>query len=373
VTYFQVLQPEDQEQPLPADIKFNRIISVRRRQTYSATNFIRGLTGPWPLTVLGFKSRDIEKTLAQVLRSEVFDAVQIESIHLAFYLELLRSAPSQPLLVSDWHNIESELMSRYAECGQSFVKRLVALRCARLLENKERRTLKICNATTVPSERERQTLSQRCPEANLYVIPNGVDTAFYQAEIELERLSQAGSRRLILFVGSMDYHANIRAAEWFVQQVWPRIETHYPDIDFAIVGRDPSADVRQLASDRVLVTGTVADIRPFYHRAVVVVAPLLVGGGTRLKILEAMAAGVPVVSTTVGAEGIEAENNIHLLLANTREQFAAAVERLLISEEDRVRLLNAARNLVKERYDWAAVGTALWRIYGQLFDSPGKR
>jgi glycosyltransferase involved in cell wall biosynthesis len=373
VTYFQVLRPEDQEQPFPEEIKFNRIISARRHQTYSATNLIRGLTGPWPLTVLGFTSREIENSLAQVLRSEVFDAVQVESIHLAFYLELLWSAPSQPLLVSDWHNIESELMSRYAECGRSFLKRLLALRSAQLLENKERLTLKICNATTVPSERERQTLSQRCPEANLYVIPNGVDTAFYQAEIEPDRLSQAGSRRLILFVGSMDYHANIGAAEWFVRQVWTRIESRYPDIDFAIVGRDPSPEVRRLASDRILVTGTVADIRPFYRRAVVVVAPLLVGGGTRLKILEAMAGGVPVVSTTVGAEGIEAENNIHLLLANTPEQFAAAVERLLISEEDRVRLLNAARDLVEERYDWVAIGITLWRIYEQLFGNPRKR
>src|SRR6202034_3746319 len=122
------------------------------------------------------------------------------------------------------------------------------------------------------------------------------------------------SKSTILFVGSMDYHANIDAMTWFTRTAWPEIARARADLRLVIVGRDPAPEVRALASDRIRVTGTVEDVRPYYASALAAVVPLRSGSGTRLKIFEAMAAGVPIVSTRLGAEGIDAQNLVHFFL-----------------------------------------------------------
>jgi glycosyltransferase involved in cell wall biosynthesis len=177
---------------------------------------------------------------------------------------------------------------------------------------------------------------------------------------------QYDSKRTILFVGSMDYHANIDAVIWFSRVAWPQIARRHSELQFTIVGRDPAPEVRALASDRICVTGTVDDVRPFYASAVAAIVPLRSGSGTRLKILEAMAAGVPVVSTRLGAEGIEAQDDVHLLLADVGPEFAAAVDRVVSSAETRVRLSQAARALVCRIYDWSIIGKQLHAIHADL-------
>jgi glycosyltransferase involved in cell wall biosynthesis len=136
-----------------------------------------------------------------------------------------------------------------------------------------------------------------------------------------------------------------------------------------IVGRDPAPAIRALASARICVTGTVADVRPFYDAAIAAVAPMHSGSGTRLKILEAMAAGVPVVSTRLGAEGIDVENDVQILLAETGPELVAAVDRVVTSTETRERLAAAARALVAQAYDWSVVGERLYRIHRGVMEA----
>ncbi|HWO35585.1 MAG TPA: glycosyltransferase, partial [Candidatus Acidoferrum sp.] len=174
----------------------------------------------------------------------------------------------------------------------------------------------------------------------------------------------------ILFVGSMDYHANIEGVTWFTREVWPEIAEMHRELQFIIVGRHPSREVRALASDRIRVTGTVEDVRPLYASAAAVVVPLRVGSGTRLKILEAMAAGVPVVSTRLGAEGIDATHDVHLLLADDRAEMVAAINQIVSSPPIRSRLVLAARELVVDRYDWALIGERLYHIHCELALTP---
>jgi glycosyltransferase involved in cell wall biosynthesis len=161
----------------------------------------------------------------------------------------------------------------------------------------------------------------------------------------------------------MDYHANVDAVRWFVREIWPAVAQKYPDLEFIIVGRNPTFEVRQLASHRIKVTGTVEDVRPYYASALGLVAPLRVGSGTRLKILEAMSAEVPVVSTRLGAEGIDVQNDVHLLLADSEAEFSAAIDTIATSVPTRSRLTGAARDLVVSRYDWSAAANELYRIH----------
>jgi glycosyltransferase involved in cell wall biosynthesis len=164
----------------------------------------------------------------------------------------------------------------------------------------------------------------------------------------------------------MDYHANIDGVTWFTREIWPAIAEKHPELEFIIVGRHPSRAIRALASDRIRVTGTVEDVRLFYASASAVVVPLRVGSGTRLKILEAMAAGVPVVSTRLGAEGIDATHDIHLLLADNRAEMVAAINQMASSSPMRSRLVLAAREWVVNHYDWDLVGEELYRIHREL-------
>jgi glycosyltransferase involved in cell wall biosynthesis len=167
----------------------------------------------------------------------------------------------------------------------------------------------------------------------------------------------------------MDYHANIDAVIWFSNAVWPEISRTHPHLQFTIVGRNPAPEVRALASDRIRVTGTVDDVRPFYASAVAAVVPLRSGSGTRLKILESIAAGVPVVSTRLGAEGIDVEHDIHILLADSAPEIAAAVHRIASSTEERSRLSQAARALVCRVYDWSIIGKQLFGIHKSLVEA----
>jgi glycosyltransferase involved in cell wall biosynthesis len=141
---------------------------------------------------------------------------------------------------------------------------------------------------------------------------------------------------------------------------------------FTIVGRDPGAEVRELASlPGIEVTGTIDDVRPYYHEMLAAIIPLRVGGGSRLKILEAMAAGVPVVSTRLGAEGLNVADGENILLAETAEEFCAAIGGLIENEEQRRKLVAGGRALVFEQYDWSRLGALLFEKYESLLREAG--
>jgi glycosyltransferase involved in cell wall biosynthesis len=165
----------------------------------------------------------------------------------------------------------------------------------------------------------------------------------------------------------MRYRPNAEGARFFVEQIFPLIRRELPHATFAVVGADPPPPVRELAQvPGVTVTGTVDDVRPWLRNAQIVVVPLLNGGGTRLKILEAFASGRPVVSTHAGAEGIEASDDAELLIADDPAAFSRAVIELANREELRSRLVDAAFDLVRDRYQWSAISDALRTVHTRI-------
>jgi glycosyltransferase involved in cell wall biosynthesis len=274
------------------------------------------------------------------------------------------------LVICDWHNIESELLRRYSERESGLLRKAYAGRTARLMGEFERRATLEFDAHVLVSERDAARLRALNPDACIFVIENGVDTAYYSdAQIEKAAATriEAPGRNRIVFVGSMDYHANIDGAINFAREVWPRLHDRQPDLVFSIVGRNPAPEVRALAQiPGIEVTGTVADVRPFYREAIAAIAPLNVGGGSRLKILEAMAAGIPVVSTTLGAEGLEVQHGKNILIADTNEQLVAAIISIVENEDRRKELGTAGRALVADHYDWSRLGATLFSAYKRL-------
>lgn len=332
------------------------VIAVPPPAKYSPEKIVRGLVGKYPLPVLNYTSPEMAEALARLLREEAYDLIHLDSIHFAAYLPALHETAPGTKVVLNWHNIESELMQRYAVAAPSAGRRLYAGWTARQMRKLEDLMLRQCFGHVVCSERERAVLQARSG-ARTVVAPNGVDTAFFQPQ------QQESERRRVVFVGQMSYFPNAAGAEWFVQDVWPALRAQYPQLTLTIVGASPRPEVQALAQhERVEVTGTVPDVRPFYADAYAAVVPLLTGGGTRLKILEAMAAGTPVISTDLGAEGLPVSDRRDILIARDGESWRKAFQSLTVPAF-REALVRQARQLVVNEFDWSVIGDNLSRLY----------
>ncbi len=361
VTYVHFLDPGST--PLTrTELPFcSEVISVPKPAAYSALKIARGLAGRWPLPVLNYTSEEMIATLRPVTHGRRYDLVHLDSIHMAGYVgALTQELDSAPRIVYNWHNIESALMRRYRQVTNSLPRRVYAAWTARRLEHLEGVILQRAFGHVVCSEDDRLRLRQIAPAAQIAVIGNGVDTAYFAG------MPASLPRNHIVYVGSMDNHANIDAAVYFAANVWPRVRDRLPGYSLRVVGANPGPAVlrlREIAG--VEVTGTVPDVRPYYREALAAVVPLRTGGGTRLKILEAMAAGVPVVSTEVGAEGLAVEPGKNIVFAGTddADSWVRELAALADSEPRRNELTAAALKLVHERYDWEALGKSLLQTY----------
>jgi polysaccharide biosynthesis protein PslH len=343
----------------------DEVVGVPKPRTYGTWNLIRGAAGKWPLPVLNYTTAAMAAELAKL--KGPYDLVHLDSIHMTRYSGVLAGMPGiSKRIVYNWHNIESEAMLRHGRALVSKARRLYAEQTAHKLERLEREILGSAFGHLVCSERERALLLRIAPQARIVTVENGVDTAYFDGAAR-----QEGPRRSIVFVGKMDYYPNIEAARHFVERVWPAVTVRLPGTTLTIAGSDPVEAVRGLERvPGVSVTGTVPDLRPFYRDALAAIVPLRTGGGTRLKILEAMAAGVPVISTRLGAEGLSVEPGRDILIADADapEQWVAHLERLAEAPEEGAKISARGIELVKTRYDWDIIGGKLRQMYEEWLD-----
>lgn len=340
------------------------------------------LFSPLPDMALRNASTAYTDALRQLVRSHPFDAIQAESIEMGGYGVLARALVESggkpaPALVLDEFNAEYVLQRRAARLDllnlaallrtgnpKPIISGSYSLLQSHKLAHYERWLLRGYSAVLAVSEEDRHALHRLCPEARIRVVPNGVDTRFFAPDPSIAPSVPPS----LVFTGSLDFRPNVDAVRWFAHQVLPLIRTHRPDARFVVVGRSPSPAVLALHNDAgVEVVGEVADVRPSIVGAAVYVVPMRIGGGVRLKLLEALAMQAPIVSTPMGAEGIIGlHDGEHLLLAETPAAFAAAVLRLLENPAEGQRMGRAGRLLVSERYDWQTIVPLLNGVYEQM-------
>jgi glycosyltransferase involved in cell wall biosynthesis len=261
------------------------------------------------------------------------------------------------------HNVESILWRRQAATERHPVKRLIYCLEAAKMERYERAAVRRFEHVLAVSEADKAAMAEMTAASRISVVPTGVDTKAFKPAIRTNSLEP-----IVLFLGSMDWEPNVDGVQYFVDAIWPRIRAAFPSAKFQVVGRNPSAPIRRLASEGVEIVGTVPSVVEYLRRAAVVVVPLRVGGGTRLKIYEAMAAAKAVVSTTMGAEGLDVADGRDIVLADTPERFAVAVTRLLQDAPERRRLEDKAL-ATASRYDWSAVAEQLESILARTIQS----
>jgi polysaccharide biosynthesis protein PslH len=292
----------------------------------------------------------VQKALDVLLSHDHYDVVLFESVLIAGY-----RLPQHVKVIIDQHNIEHELLYRTYQYERTWLRKWYNWWEYRLLKPVEIELCRKADLILVTSERELLLLQSMLPGSVIEVVPNGVDTeTFHDICVEQEVAKQ------IIFTGAMDYYPNIDAVLSFAQRCWPLIRAQIPDATWQIVGRNPPPEVQRLVGlPGITVTGTVPDVRPYLAASTVAIAPLLIGGGTRLKILEALAMRKAVVSTTVGCEGLALVSGKHLIVADQPEAFAQAVVELVKNPEKRRALGTAGRSLVEAEYSWERCGDQL--------------
>lgn len=297
---------------------------------------------------------DLWKWRVQAVRDQVRDLLIGGSVDVCVTDFLVAAAnvprvPRVPIVLFE-HNVEHMIWRRVADLEHTRWRRAVLEVEAWKVRQAERRACTAADLVVAVSEDDRARLKALAPGSRCVAIPTGVDTTYFQPSQRPQM-----SNRLV-FTGSMDWFPNEDAIRFFVDAILPRIRSAVPDVTVSVVGRNPSADLRETAARAgVIVTGTVDDVRPYVDESAVYVVPLRAGGGTRLKIFEALAMGKAVVSTTVGAEGLAVTPGRDILIADHPDEFAGSVVSLLRNPARRLALGRAGRALVQRRYSWEHV------------------
>ncbi len=316
-----------------------------------------------PFSIAKYNSAKMHQHIKELITAASIDLVHIDHLHMAHYLEDCYSIPC----VIDEHNVEYRILERCVPVEKNIIKRSLFNHQAQKMKIFETQALQGAKIFLAVSEDDNRSLNILNPFAHKgEVIPNGVDTDFFNPQ--WTSTATSASLPHLVFTGSMDWLPNEDAVIYFCKDILPLILKENPEVKFYVVGKSPSAAILHLAQNdpRIVVTGRVDDVRPLMDQAQVFVVPLRIGGGTRLKILEAMAMQKPVVSTTIGAEGIAHTPNKNILLADTPENFALHVLKLFKDSKQRQQIAQEGRELVCSSYDWHYMGERLKNLYTEI-------
>ena len=333
------------------------VVTVPRDNSYSPIDLCKGIFSKTPFTVLNYADKKYETEFDRMLAENNYDYIQVEDIVLAQYV--MNNYKTKKVL--DMHNIESDLLRRYAERENNFFKVVYAKITASKLEQYEMEAVKAFDGVLICSTKEKIELERKGVKTAIEIVPNGVDCNFYSS------VSAKSKEQALVFVGSMDYHANISGIEFFAFEVLPLIRKKCPELSVYVVGKNPPEHIRKLSDDKFIVTGKVPDVRSYVEKGLLTIVPLLVGGGTRLKILESMAAGRAIISTSLGAEGIDITHKDNIIIADSAEDFANEVVKLVADSAGRDALRDRAKEFVIGKYDWPIIGRKLHKFVYSLF------
>jgi len=308
-----------------------------------------------------FRSAAMSAYIRQLTKEVNFDVVEIVFSYMARFIEDLPEELHSKTVLT----FIDVLFSKYARISrveERFARRMREQLDGRMMRFWEPRIAERFGCCAMMSGTELALMYSMNPRLRMDVVPNGVDTKLNQP------LGAKNGNSNLVFVGNMDYAANVDAMQYFMGDILPLIRKEVPDVEMWIVGVNPRATIKAMDGNGIHVTGRVDDVRPYYQQSCVCVIPLRAGAGTRLKILESMALGRVVVSTSIGYEGIEANDGEHLLVADTADDFAQKTIYLIKNEDQRNKLAINARQLVEVKYDWDIVAEKLVSIYKGLND-----
>ncbi|HUN65097.1 MAG TPA: glycosyltransferase family 4 protein [Bacteroidota bacterium] len=294
----------------------------------------------------------MQRVIAEVLRERKFDIIQVEFSPMGQY-----TLDADAVKILDSHNVEYDNFRRMWLKNRSFLKRIHYRFEYKKFYREEIESCSKFDLMFVTSSRDKEILDGDVPAVPKIVVPNGVDSSYFTAT------GEPFEPHSIVFTGAMSYLPNHDGIHYFMEEVFPLIEQVHPDARVYIVGSKPPPAITRLARKNVVVTGFVEDVRPFVRKSSVYVVPLRMGSGTRLKILEALSMKIPIVTTSIGCEGINVRNDETAMIADSPRQFADAVIDLFDNADRRKRLVSNGYDLVTSTYTWDVIGEQIDGLY----------
>ena len=318
-----------------------------------------------PYEVNWLRSPEMDAYLRGIAATESFDLVHVDTLGLMRFARPFSDTP----IVLNHHNVESQLVYRRAEAERNPAFRIYLRREAGKIARLERDLCRRAAVNLTVSDLDSDRLRAIAPAVAIQEVENGVDVDFFQPGI-----SGRETRGGLIFAGSLNLYANVDAVRYLLNEIWPALARENPRRRLAIVGRNPGPEVVRAATDpRITVTGWVPDVRPFIDEASIYVCPIRDGGGTRLKVLDALAMGKPMVATALAVEGLGMVDGEHYLRAETPPEYLAQVGRLESDAKLCERLARSGRDLAVRRFSWTAIAGKLERAYALAAPVPVAR
>ncbi|NOZ28722.1 MAG: glycosyltransferase [Chloroflexi bacterium] len=374
VTLVSFIRPDDSREAIEhLEGICHRVYTVLMRRSLwrNIRAGVKGLLTGLPMVVARDEIGEMRATLRQVTQMDTYDIIHADQLSMAAYGRIA-ARNGAPRTLLDEHNAVYLLARRMADTETNALRRVIVHREAEAFARYEAAMCRAYDAVLTVTEEDKEHLlalyppEQRSALAQKFTV---VPICIEPRQVPLiERIP--GSAPTIVHIGTMFWPPNVHGVLWFAREVLPLIHQQIPEARLVIIGKKPPPEVQSLATDpRIEVTGYVADLTPFLAQADVFIVPVHAGGGMRVKILDAWLWGIPIVSTTVGVEGIRVRTEENILIADQAETFAAAVTRLITDEELNRRLRRNGREWVEQHYHWRSVYRQVDRIYNRLMNT----
>ena len=354
-----LLAPVEKEKRVPELEKFCRWEPVEENTSTTVTGIVASLPRKNPYVISKYYTDKILNRVEQILTEEEFDLAQIETLYPAQYGLEIKGKTNIPVILRQ-HNIESDLARDfYLKEPNPLVKpyRYIRYKKIRRYEAEE---IQAFDRSVMITREDEKRLNRINPEASTSVVPAGVDTSYFTPEA-----SEPEANSLV-FVGTMYWPPNVEGVLWFKNKILPLVKERLPGVKLYIVGRNPTRKIKSLADSKVVVTGYVDDVRSYIARGEVFIVPLKSGSGMRIKILNAMAMGKPVISTSKGCEGIKVTDGRDIIIADEPEKFAEGIIKLMQNEKTRIGIAKSGLNLIRNNYRWEKVTKELISEYRKV-------
>ena len=357
ITLFSFIRNQEETKYKTELLKFCKEVKMfRRRPAWSWINILLSGFSAYPFLVSIYYSRSLKKAIASELKKENFDLIHSET----FYVMPNIPKTDVPVLLAE-QTIEYLVYKHFVNTVKFLPLKLLLNLDVLKIKFWEKYFWKKAKKVVAMSEADKKVMLDLVPELPVSIVPNGVDTDLF---FKIKR--KASQIPTVLFVGNFKWLQNREAVDELVQKVWPEIRKKFSKIKLWIVGRYPSPEIQAYQNQEITVSSDIDDIKKVYAESDVLLAPIYGPGGTRYKILEAMASGLPVVTTSCGIEGLGAVDGVHAIFGDGPKELAAQTINVLSNEKLRQKLVENGKNLIKADYDWAIIANHLDMLYQQV-------
>jgi len=338
--------------------KFCHQVEVVNLSVNKFVTALKSLFSAKPYTANWLNFPEVRYAIRKFIKRYKFDLIHFDSIDLGEYINEVGNFPK----VLNHHNIESQMMFRRFIKEKNILKKIYFFQEAIKLKNYEKKICLKFDYNLTVSELDKKRLFKICPDIKIEVIPNGVDIEYFKPK------NNKFEPKTLIFAGGMSWYPNRDAMLFFCKEIWPLLKKRWPDVKMTIIGRNPPKYISNLAQQdpNLTVTGFVDDVRPYLKNTHVYVCPIRDGGGTKLKILDALAMGKPIVAHPIAVEGIDVEVEKHILLAKKPSEFVQQIERLLDDIGLCHSLSKQGRELVVKKYNFKKIGKKLANLYQKI-------